>query len=227
MCYPKPGPRCASHTRQDMHKALERSAAAREARAVSPGDAAVEAEFNSARQAAYEAQVEYFATPSGQGVILERINVLESQGRDAETYWRMYETAVKHRRRQMIGRVVKELRECNASTQSDSPLIKGRKLALGSHAVDQAVLKGIDPQVIKDTYAHPEEVYPNRRYPGQVRVTGNGICLVCEERGGKMFVRTMYLDRVVTPPRADQLKDAAGKEFAAAYRASGGRNLAV
>lgn len=76
--------------------------------------------------------------------------------------------------------------------------------------------KGFDPRTVIATLKNPTEVYPSgKRYPGQWRVTGNGLCIVGKPEGDTFILITIYLDRVLTDCRADQLGTAQGREYAA------------
>lgn len=86
---------------------------------------------------------------------------------------------------------------------------------LTEHFKTQVKAKHLDPRAIIAAWRNPEEVYPSgQRYPGQWRITGNGICIVGkpEEATGKFVFITIYLDRVLTAPREDQ-QDAAAQRY--------------
>lgn len=61
---------------------------------------------------------------------------------------------------------------------------------------------------------NPVEVYPSGSHPGQWRVTGQGLCIVGKPEGNEFVMITVYLDRVVTACRPDQLRTAEGRRFA-------------
>lgn len=76
------------------------------------------------------------------------------------------------------------------------------------------VAKELDPRAVIATIHNPVEVYPSRSHPGQWRVTGNGLCIVGKPEGDEFVLITLYLDRVVTAVRPDQLNTAEGRRFA-------------
>lgn len=78
--------------------------------------------------------------------------------------------------------------------------------------------KGFDPRAVVAALKNPVEVYPSRSHPGQIRVTGNGVCIVGKPEGDDFILITIYADRVVTPVRPDQLNTAEGRRFAALGR---------
>jgi hypothetical protein len=91
---------------------------------------------------------------------------------------------------------------------------KGMTLKVTSHALKTMAAKGFDPEAVKATFAAPTEVYASGSHPGQFRVTGNGLCLVGKPEGNTFILITLYLDRVVTPVRPDQLNTPEGRNFA-------------
>lgn len=74
--------------------------------------------------------------------------------------------------------------------------------------------KGFDPHAVIATIKSPTEVYPSRSHPGQWRVTGNGLCVVGRPEAGEFVLITIYLDRVLTEVRPDQLNTAEGRRYA-------------
>lgn len=89
------------------------------------------------------------------------------------------------------------------------------KPSITAHFKKQLVLKGLDPRDIIAAWKNPAEVYPSgKRYPGQWRVTGNGICIVGKPEGDTFVFITVYLDRVLTPPRPDQMDTPEGRRYA-------------
>jgi hypothetical protein len=86
-----------------------------------------------------------------------------------------------------------------------------------------ALAKGFKAEVIKSTFDSPQEIYPSKSHPGQFRITGNGICIVGEPEGDKFYGITMYADRVITPPREDQMKTPEGRRYAERYAKGLGR----
>lgn len=83
-----------------------------------------------------------------------------------------------------------------------------------AHFKKQVVLKGLDPRDIIAAWRNPAEVYPSGSHPGQWRVTGNGICIVGKPEGDTFVFITVYLDRVLTAPRADQMDTPEGRRYA-------------
>lgn len=93
------------------------------------------------------------------------------------------------------------------------------------HFLRQMKIKGFDPRAVIDAWKDPERVYPSRSHEGQWRITGNGVCIVGEpepETGLFRFI-TIYLDGVITPPRADQMQTAEGRRYAERYAQGLGR----
>ena len=83
------------------------------------------------------------------------------------------------------------------------------------HFKETVAKKELDPRLVIDAWRNPDEVYPSgRAHPGQWRVTGNGLCLVIKPEGGTAHLITIYLDRVVTEVREDQLATPEGRRFA-------------
>lgn len=89
-----------------------------------------------------------------------------------------------------------------------------------AHFVKTCKDKGFDADKIIATLLAPAEVYPSRSHPGQWRVTGNGLCIVGKPEGDRFVMITIYLDRVVTPVRPDQLDTPEGRRFAQIGRQS-------
>lgn len=224
MCKPKSeGPRCAGHTRPIFDKAREKARETRLAYESDPHNEGKRQAFLAARQDLYNAWVDHSTTPKGMGELLQTINDRTEKGLDVTQHWAVVEVAERKRAIQM--RVREALAVTPVVTESSHHMLRGRKIAFESHALSQARKKMFDMATINETFKHPEEVYKNGRYEGQWRITGNGICLVGEpSKDGKTFrVITMYLDKVVTPPRPDQLRTAEGRDFARRFATSGGR----
>lgn len=221
MCYAK-GPRCAYHTRDEAKKA---NAALRVAKAAHDSDPSPDNNdaLLAARQNFYEAQIDYTGTPEGRGKMMMQIQRLESEGKDASVYQGLLDKAVERYKNQMRMNALSRQAGTDVRTSSNNPAIKGQRMRMEGHALSQAFDKAIDMGVVEATFKNPEEVYPNGRYPGQWRVTGNGICLVGEPRGGSFHIITMYLDRVVTAPRKDQMETSHGREYAQRYQQAGSR----
>jgi hypothetical protein len=79
-----------------------------------------------------------------------------------------------------------------------------RTFTMTAHATQVMRDKGFDPATVARTLKAPSEVYPSGMYPGQWRITGNGLCIVGKPEGDAFIIITMYLDRVITPLRPDQ-----------------------
>lgn len=100
---------------------------------------------------------------------------------------------------------------------------QGFALRPTAHALRQIAQKGFNPLHVKGAFENPDEVYASGSHPGQYRVTGNGLCLVGKPEGNEFVLITVYLDRVVTPPRPDQLVTPEGRKFAERYERGLGR----
>lgn len=100
---------------------------------------------------------------------------------------------------------------------------KGLTLDPTAHALRQIIEKEFNPLMVKETFENPTEVYPSRSHPGQYRVTGNGICLVGKPEGTRFILITVYADKVLTPPRPDQLDTPEGRRYAERYAQGKGR----
>lgn len=100
---------------------------------------------------------------------------------------------------------------------------QGMTLSPSRHALKVMAEKGFDPETVKRTFADPMEVYPSGSHPGQFRVTGNGLCLVGKPEGSRFVLITLYADRVLTPPREDQLDTPEGRRYAERYSKGLGR----
>lgn len=94
---------------------------------------------------------------------------------------------------------------------------EGYTLKLTAHARKQMEAKGFDAESVEYTFNTPEKIYPNKKFAGQFRVIGSGICLVGQPMKDVFLVFTMYEDGVMTPPRPDQLDTPEGKAYAALY----------
>lgn len=220
MCYPSPGPRCASHTKTAMIAAGERLAAASEALNRDDSPANLEAK-KKANEDYFRAQVEYCSTPRGQQMITGMINKARESGGDETAYVSLQERGRRMRATQMRGAIINDLQALSSTTDSMDSRVKGTRLSLSAHAVKMAVEKGFDAREVATAFKKPERVYDSGSHPGQVRVTGNGMCLVGERRGNTFNIVTIYLDGVVTPPRADQAQTAEGRDFASRYQRHG------
>ncbi|AXG66301.1 hypothetical protein SEA_ANNADREAMY_216 [Streptomyces phage Annadreamy] len=94
---------------------------------------------------------------------------------------------------------------------------EGYTIRLTVHAHQQMLAKEISPVKIQEAFDNPEKLYPNKKYAGQFRVVGNGICLVGKPEGDTFTVFTIYEDGILTPPRPDQLETPEGQEYARRY----------
>lgn len=223
MCYKRPGPRCSYHTGKELAAAREDLKAKRRALEENPGDPILKSAMLASQDAFFRAQIQHATTPKGKGALIKAIQEREERGESTKHHELILKYADRERAKHMRMRAA--LSPISVTTESRHPTIKGRKIELGAHALKQAREKMFDMATINETFQVPEEVYPNGRYKGQWRITGNGLCLVGEPSAdGKTFrVITMYLDRVVTAPRQDQLQTAHGQDFAKRYAASGAR----
>ncbi|AZU97271.1 hypothetical protein SEA_GILSON_226 [Streptomyces phage Gilson] len=94
---------------------------------------------------------------------------------------------------------------------------EGYKLAFTKHAEDQLEKKRVGFLRAREAFENPDKVYPNKKYAGQFRVVGNGICLIGRPMGNTFKVFTVYEDGVMTPPRPDQLETEEGRAYAELY----------
>jgi hypothetical protein len=99
----------------------------------------------------------------------------------------------------------------------DMESTEGFKLSFTEHAKKQLNAKALGMERAQQAFDAPEKVYPNKKYVGQFRVVGNGICLIGRPMNGTFKVFTVYEDGVMTPPRADQLDTPEGKAYAELY----------
>lgn len=100
---------------------------------------------------------------------------------------------------------------------------EGMRLRTTRHALRQIAQKGFNPMFVKAAFENPEDIYPSHSHPGQYRITGEGLCLVGVPEGDEFVLITVYLDRVLTPPRLDQLVTEAGRRYAERYEKGLGR----
>ena len=113
---------------------------------------------------------------------------------------------------------------CSANPPRANKLsVAGLNLEMTQHARKQIVEKGLSQATITAAFNNPERVYPSGSHPGQIRVTGSGVCLVGVIECGKFNLITVYEDGVLTPPRADQLNTPEGRRYAERYAANLGR----
>jgi len=220
MCYPSPGPRCAAHTKTAMVAAETRWAAATNALNLEDSPDNREAQ-RKAYEDYFRTQVDFTSTPRGQQLVTGAMNKAASEGRDTARFQALLDRGCQLRSRQMRGAVISDLQALSTPTESINPRIKGTRISMSPHAMSVAVDKGFDAHEIAAAFKTPEKVYDSGSHPGQVRVTGNGMCLVGERQGNSFNVITIYLDGVVTAPRADQSANAEGRDFASRYQQHG------
>jgi hypothetical protein len=94
---------------------------------------------------------------------------------------------------------------------------EGYKLEFTVHANEQLKNKGIDLDRAQEAFDNPARIYPNKKYVGQFRVVGAGICLIGKPGNGIFRVFTVYEDGVMTPPRPEQLLTEEGRRYAKIY----------
>lgn len=94
---------------------------------------------------------------------------------------------------------------------------EGMSLRLTTHAKRQMEAKGFSSEDVESVFNSPSRVYPNKKFEGQFRVAGKGICLIGKPEGNMFLVLTAYEDGVMTPPRRDQLDTPEGKAYAKLY----------
>ncbi|XAO35397.1 hypothetical protein SEA_FRANCOB_233 [Streptomyces phage Francob] len=98
---------------------------------------------------------------------------------------------------------------------------EGYKLVLSKHAREQLLKKTGTMGITRaeQAFETPDKVYPNKKYVGQFRVVGLGLCLIGRPTANGLFrVFTVYEDGVLTPPRPDQLGTPEGDAYAEIYR---------
>lgn len=99
---------------------------------------------------------------------------------------------------------------------------KGKRLVPTKHFLKTMIDKGFTAEAVRDTFEwEGSEVYPSGSHPGQWRIAGKGLCLVGVFEGDVFRGITLYLDRVVTPVRPDQMKTEEGRRFAQVGRKPG------
>ncbi|WMI33598.1 hypothetical protein SEA_KENREY_236 [Streptomyces phage Kenrey] len=98
---------------------------------------------------------------------------------------------------------------------------EGYKLALSKHAREQLIKKTGELGITRaqQAFETPDKVYPNKKYKGQFRIVGKGLCLIGRPTANGLFrVFTVYEDGVMTPPREDQMDTEEGRAYAELYR---------
>lgn len=223
MCKPKNvGPRCAGHARAYLKRCKENLDKAKLEYIQSNKATEYKEKLDSAETKFYHSRIIYATTPKGSGELIEQIQKAEADGRDTSELLSIQARATAQRKRDMAVYGSLSLPKEAVITNSKNRNIAGLRLVLSDHALKTAREKMFDMDTVVEAFKNPEKVYPNGRYPGQFRVTGEGLCLTGEVINGQYYVRTMYLDGVVTPPRKDQLQTKHGAEFARHYSHTGG-----
>lgn len=92
-----------------------------------------------------------------------------------------------------------------------------------NHFKETMQSKGFSGLEVVELLKDPEEFYPSKSHPGQYRVTGRGLCVVGRPEEDKFVLITIYLDKVLTPPRADQLLSEEGRTYAERFQQGLGR----
>jgi hypothetical protein len=88
--------------------------------------------------------------------------------------------------------------------------VGGVAMRLTRHVRDKVLPRfGLTERQALDLVEHPEASYPSRTYPGQRRVASGKYCFIVADDGETVI--TVFLDKVVTPLRPDQI--AAGVEI--------------
>ena len=78
-------------------------------------------------------------------------------------------------------------------------------ISMTAHAERQIEAKGFPRSVIERVWSNPDVQYPSFRHPGQHKRIGQGICLCCDDRTGKII--TVFVHQVETALRDDQRGD--------------------
>lgn len=77
---------------------------------------------------------------------------------------------------------------------------------ISKHAYKQSSIKGFPLWKIMKCMEEGE-IIPSGQYPNQERYVHNGICCVTEQKGnGMKKIITVYLDKIITPLRHDQIE---------------------
>lgn len=222
MCMKKgEGPRCSHHTRAALSTKVQALKKVLAEKAANPEDASLNDKLMSAKHELYEAKVMYSTSPLGEGELIQAIRDYELAGKDATSLLEIQSRAREIRKRDMAVRYAYQMPRTPIRTRSEGTVISGTSLELSDHAAKTAKAKMFDIGTIANAFMNPNRVYPNGRYPGQFRVTGDGLCLVGEVIGDKFRVVTVYHDGVITPPRKDQLQDSRGGASYAAHYGAG------
>lgn len=184
--------------------------------------------LQSARAAYQTALVEYASTPEGEASALRTISALRAQGRPTVHHEELLRRGrARRREKQRSGvhgsRFPRRSSLDGMLINSNVPAVANKRVVMSGHVLDVAREKGFSEDAMRKTFSQPAEVYPSGSHPGQWRVTGNGLCLVGRPEGGTFQVITVYLDRVITAPRPDQLTEEKGRVFAEHYAQGRGR----
>lgn len=227
MCEAYPGLRCASHTHAEALSAKKALDAAkkdlRQARSVDEREEAKQSILR-CEDKYRKSLVEYYGTPTGEKKLRDEISRKEAQGANADTARGLLTMALKHREeRKNLARHAHRDMLSNKKINTSVKALRDRTVVFSSHSKDQMKVKGFKAQDVAALLQNPDEVYPSRSHEGQWRVTGKGICLVGEPKGGEFVVITMYQDRVLTPVRSDQLNTPEGRLYAERMRQGLGR----
>lgn len=77
-----------------------------------------------------------------------------------------------------------------------------QEYTLTAHAVSTIESKGFDPDLIEAVWRDPDVTYPSHNHRGQHKRMGQGVCLCCEDRTGKVI--TVFVNMTETDLRDDQ-----------------------
>jgi len=77
--------------------------------------------------------------------------------------------------------------------------------------------KNFTEEDVEFAFRNNEKLYPNKKFEGQFRVVGKGICLIGKPVKDVFLIFTIYEDGIMTPPRPDQLLTAEGQQYAKLY----------
>lgn len=74
--------------------------------------------------------------------------------------------------------------------------------SMTAHATRTIESKGFPLSVVEAVWHNPDTTYPSFKHPGQHKRTGQGICLCCDDRTGKVI--TVFVNETMTALRSDQ-----------------------
>ena len=94
---------------------------------------------------------------------------------------------------------------------------------ISDHAVSQAKAKGFTAEEIFAAMTNPARVTDVLKYPGQKRFIAGRIAVVAAPKGDAWHIVTLYLDDVLTAPRADQMDTPEGRRYAERFANGQGR----